>query len=55
MNQYSGDALLSYVKRAVPERTKEKTGTAKAMAVVAGLPLRRMVNLTIRCPQLGKA
>ncbi|CAH3741312.1 hypothetical protein AI2668V1_2750 [Citrobacter freundii] len=54
MTPSSGDTLLCFVKRAVPERTKEKTGTAKAMAVVVGLSLRRMINLTIRCPQLGK-
>ncbi len=55
MSPSSGDALLCFVKRAVPERTKEKTGTAKAMAVVVGLSLRRMVNLTTRCPQRGKS
>ena len=54
MSPSSGDALLCFVKRAVPERTKEKTGTAKAMAVVVGLSLRRMVNLTTRCPQRGR-
>ena len=29
--------------------------TAKAVAVVVGLSLRCMVNLTIRCPQRGKS
>lgn len=40
MTPSSGDTLLCFVKRAVPERTKEKTGTAKAVAIVTGLSQR---------------
>nr|WP_199805172.1 hypothetical protein [Salmonella enterica] len=44
MSPSSGDALLCFVKRVVPEMTKEKTGTAKAVAVVVtGADLRLAV------------
>ncbi|WP_212794040.1 hypothetical protein [Escherichia coli] len=53
MSPSSGDALLCFVKRAVPAGSQPEasvqTGTAKAVAVVVGLSLKRMVNLTTRC------
>ncbi|EEC7950038.1 hypothetical protein AB9H90_004585 [Escherichia coli] len=58
MSPSSGDALLCFVKRAVPAGSQPEasvqTGTAKAVAVVVGLSLKRMVNLTTRCPQRGR-
>ncbi|EFO3580830.1 hypothetical protein C2D19_22085 [Escherichia coli] len=55
MSPSSGDALLCFVKNRYQPEASVQTGTAKAVAVVVGLSLRRMVNLTIRCPQRGKS